>query len=108
MWKLLSISLCASIISTTAMAECDLGELIGYTLIASKTVVATIKEGGQRVDQFDGYNFGWIVVFEDNTGVACTGYNYHYAYRPKAYIFGYGTSLMMCLDSNLYQVARLQ
>jgi hypothetical protein len=87
-----------SLLSSPAFAGCDpdeLGaELAGYTLIVEKRVQG----------EFNGCNFGNLIVFQDNTAVRCMGYSYHYAYRPEAYLFGNGSDYEMCVNGNLFRI----
>jgi len=48
------------------------------------------------------------LVFDDNTGVRCTGYSYNYAYRPDAYIFVNSTLIKMCIEGEWFDVAGLR
>ena len=89
--------------ASPAWAECDLDEVVGYTLIASKTIEGRI-DNGKREDDFEGCDFDRIIVFSDNTGVRCTSYDYSYSYRPDAYIFSDGNSMKMCVDGDFYEV----
>lgn len=88
-------------------ARCDLGRVVGFTLVAKKTIVAYI-EHGSRVDGFNGCNFDRILVFEDNTGLRCAEYNYAYAYRPDAYLFANSTSIKGCIEDEWYDLSRLR
>ena len=90
--------------SVQAFAECELQQLIGYTLVGSKTIGGYLEKG-KRSDDFEGCDFGRMIVFDDNTGVRCTSYSYSYSYRPTAYIFSLGRSaLKMCVEGELYDV----
>ena len=93
--------------SSPALAECDLSELLGYTLIAQKTIDGYI-ENGKRSDDFEGCDFDRIIVFDDNTGVRCMTYSYSYAYRPEASIFANGAVMEMCVDGELYNVGPIR
>ena len=86
---------------------CELDDLIGWTLIARKTIVAWIEQG-VRQDGFQGCRYDRIIVFQDNTGVRCRTYNYMYAYRPTAHIWGDGSSLKLCVQSSLFDVSPLR
>jgi hypothetical protein len=88
-------------------AACNLDRVIGYTLVAKKTVVAFIQDD-KREDSFSGCQFGRVLVFDDNTGVRCTGYSYNYAYRPDAYIFVNSTLIKMCIEGEWFDVAGLR
>ena len=85
----------------------NLDRVIGYTLVAKKTVVAFIQDD-KREDSFSGCEFGRVLVFDDNTGVRCTGYSYNYAYRPDAYIFVNSTLIKMCVEGEWFDVAHLR
>jgi hypothetical protein len=99
-------SLCA--FSMTALADCDLDNLIGYTMVDSKTIDGYI-EHGKRNGDFEGCDFDRIIVFDDNNGVRCTSYNYSYSYRPTAYIFFQGRGFMkMCVEGELYDIAPIR
>jgi hypothetical protein len=102
-WLLIIMSM---VVATPAFAECDLDQVVGYTLIAAKTVDAYI-EHDEKKDGFEGCNFGRIIVFRDGTGVACSSYGYSYAYAPTAYIFANGALLKMCVEGEWYDVRRL-
>jgi hypothetical protein len=97
----------ASCSSSLALADCDLDQFVGMTLIAKKTIDGYIQSG-ERKDEFDGCDFDRTIVFSDQTGVACAGYSYSYAYRPTAFIWSDGTSMKMCVGSNVYAIKRIQ
>ena len=90
-----------------ARAECDLSELVGYKLIAQKTISGYIEDG-KRSDDFEGCDFDRIIVFSDNTGVLCVGYDYSYSFMPDAYIFANGSLMKMCVEDELYDIAPLR
>jgi hypothetical protein len=87
-------------------AECRLDDLIGYTIIAKKTIIGRVDKDG-RHDDFQGCDYGRIIIFDDNTGVACQEYGYEYAYRPDAYIMARGGSIKMCVEGDMYHVGSL-
>ena len=89
--------------STAARAECDLDDVVGYTLVEKKTVDRWVDED-EREDGFSGCSHGRLIIFTDNTAVVCAEYGYQYAYRPDAYIFTDGSDLKMCVDDDLYDV----
>jgi len=105
--KLWSAVAVAVMLTGQARAECDLSELIGYTLLAQKTISGYIQDG-KRGDDFEGCDFDRTIVFDDNTGVRCMTFSYTYSFRPDAYIFASGPgSMKMCVDNELYDVAPL-
>jgi len=93
--------------SAQAFAACRLNRVVGYTLVAAKTVVAKI-ENGNREDGFSGCSYGRILVFDDNTGLRCAEYNYEYAYRPDAFIFIRGGDIKVCIEGYLYDMNPLR
>ena len=99
--------LIASLVSFPALAACDLDRVVGYTLAARKTVVAKI-ENDQREDGFTGCSYNRILVFDDNTGLRCAEYNYHYAYRPEAFIFVNSYSIKACIDGEMMDLQPLR
>src|SRR5262245_18909396 len=93
--------------AASAWAECSLDQFVGYTLVARKTVAGYIQDG-KRGDSFEGCEFGRIIVFDDNTGVACDTYSYSYSYRPTAYIWASKYSLKLCVGGSTYSVSHIR
>ena len=57
------LSACAFVlVSSPAYAECELDDVVGYTLIAAKTIDGYIEKG-QRKDGFEGCDYDRIIVF---------------------------------------------
>ena len=88
-------------------AACNFDRVIGYTLVAKKTVVGFIKDDS-REDGFSGCEYGKVLVFDDNTGVRCTAYSYSYAYRPDAYIFVNSSMIKICIKGEWFDAERLR
>lgn len=100
-----NLSVMAVIVSLPSAAiALDLSELVGYTLVAEKTVEGRIDDGKYE-DGYEGCEFGRVLVFDDKTGVECADYNYDYAYRPDAYIFRRGASYKIVIDDELMDVS---
>jgi hypothetical protein len=89
------------------LATCNLDRVVGYTLVTKK-VVAGYIQNDKKSDEFSGCDFDRILVFDDNTGVRCSGYSYHYAYRPTAYIFVGSSALKLCIDGDWFDAAPLR
>ena len=103
--KLWSVAGLAVMLVGPAEAQCNLSGLVGYTLIAQKTIDGYVQ-GEKRGNDFEGCDFDRIIVFDDNTGVRCMTYSYTYSYRPDAYIFATNLgSMKMCVENELYDVA---
>ncbi len=99
---------CALALASSPALACDLSSLVGYTLIAAKTVDGSIDKDGQRTSDFNGCDYDRVIVFDDGTGVACSQYGYQYAYRPKAYVFARGSALKLCVGSQVYEARHIR
>lgn len=90
---------------TTAQQTCsaDLGELVGWTIAAVKTI-----DG-----EFQGCEFNRVISFTDGSQVRCMSYNYTYSYMPDAVLFARSivykgtkhTLIKMCVEDELYDVS---
>jgi hypothetical protein len=69
---------------------CSVDSMVGWTLIARKTIAGYI-ENGERKGDFEGCDFDRIIVTNDETAVRCTTYSYTYSYRPTAYMWANGS-----------------
>ena len=104
MRRLLTAALALGVSCHAAMA-CDLDQVVGYTLYASKVIQAYIEDG-KRVTGFGGCTRDRILVFTDNTGVRCKETFIQTGTLPKAYLFARDqNNLMLCVGDNLYAVA---
>jgi hypothetical protein len=81
-----------------------LRDLKGYTIIDVLTIVGYQDKDGKSKDEFEGCDFGRVIVFEGNKALTCSGYGYQYAYRPEAVIFGRGGQFKMLVDSEMYDM----
>lgn len=106
--RLLTTIIAAAAMTSPAYADCDdLDDVMGYTLVAKKTVVAHIDDG-KRSEGYSGCTYNRILVFEDNTGLTCASYEYDYAYRPDAYIFVDGSRVKVCIDDETLDMRHLR
>lgn len=64
----------------------ELDDLVGYTIIASKTIDSWHDDDEKDDSSFNGCSHGRVIVFTDNTTLTCAEYGYQYAYRPTAVI----------------------
>ncbi len=89
-------------------AGCDLGQVVGYTLVFAKTIEAYI-EGGRKQRGFQGCQPSRVLVFTDNTGVRCKGVSVQSANLPTAYLFAKTqTDLKLCVGNEMLDVAPAQ
>ena len=92
-----------------------LGDLVGYIVLASKTVDSFIDKGKDKKDGLEGCDYDRVIAFTDGTGVVCRTYSYTYSYRPKAIILAQQvayqgkqfTRLKMLIGDRLYGVGTL-
>lgn len=105
--KLIAVATLVAMSSPAYASDCDLDEVIGWTLIAEKTVDGYFQDGNKK-EGYEGCEHGRVLIFTDGTGVRCNEYTYHYAYRPDAYIFANGASLKACIDDDWVEVAPLR
>lgn len=100
------LALALALASRPAIAICDLSQVVGYTLVASKTVAAYIQDG-KRVAGFEGCARDRVLVFTDNTGVRCMESSVQSAALPTAYLFARNANDMkLCVNDDMYVVAQ--
>jgi hypothetical protein len=82
----------------------DIGDYVGWTIVAKKTIASYVDKDGNSKEQFDGCDFGRRIVFEDQTYLTCQSYGYQYAYRPTAILLVQGGSWVMVVGDNAYRM----
>ncbi|MGV7212513.1 hypothetical protein [Bradyrhizobium sp. UFLA05-112] len=61
--------------------------------------MAGFIQDNERKGEFTGCEYDRILVFDDNTAVRCTSYNYTYSYRPDAYVFmNRSNDIRICIE----------
>jgi hypothetical protein len=89
-----------------ALAECDLSQLIGYTLVLSKTIDGYVLDG-RRVSGFQGCTRDRVLLFSDNTGVRCKETFLQQGNFPRAFLFARNPNDMkLCVEGSIYEVAQ--
>lgn len=81
---LILASLALPTIANADLAD-DLEDLVGYVIVAAKTVEGW-RDGRKKGDEFEGCEHGRVIVFTDGTALTCNTYSYSYSYRPTAVI----------------------
>ena len=87
----------------------DVSNYPGYTIVGTKTIVGYVQEDGSKKtsdDSFEGCDFDRKIIFDDRTYLVCTGYSYHYAYRPEATLLTNGSSWVMIVDDEAFEMRR--
>ena len=102
-WRRLVFGVILAVAPSIAQASCDIDDLLGYTVIAKKTISARI-DNGVKTEDYQGCEYGRIIVFSDGTGVKCQTYTYTYAYMPTAYIVTNGAGSKLCVENELVAV----
>jgi hypothetical protein len=102
----LALALLLVTVSAFAVMNDRLGSLIGYTIIASKTIAGYQDKNGKRGDSFEGCDFDRVIIFDDNKILTCATYGYEYSYRPTAIILSNGSSFKMIVGENVYDMRR--
>jgi hypothetical protein len=104
--RFLTVVLALGMLARPALAECDLGRVVGYQLVFAKVIEGYV-EGGKRVNGFTGCNRDRVLVFTDGTGVRCKDVDVASANLPTAYLFAKTQNDMkLCVGDALYDVAR--
>ena len=84
--KKIFITLILLSISAQADLADELDNLIGYTIVDSKTIKGWYDDDEKGNGAFKGCKYGRVIVFTDNKSLTCAEYGYQYAYRPTAII----------------------
>lgn len=96
-----------SFITTSVCANVadKLSNLVGYTIVASKTITGWYKANGKKHDSFEGCDYGRVIIFDDNTTLTCNGYNYQYEDQPTAVILSNNLSIRMVVGNHIYHMS---
>ena len=84
----------------------DLEQLTGYSIAATKTIVGYRDEDGKTGTDFQGCQYGRKIIFDDNTYLTCSEYNYQYSYRPKVVLLTDGSQIKMVVGDHIYNMRR--
>lgn len=99
-----------SVVSNSAMAGLadNLSQLVGYTIIDSKTIKGWYDADDSEIEggAFKGCKYGRVIVFTDNKILKCSQYGYQYAYRPTAVILSNGSQYKMIVEDEIYDMRR--
>ena len=89
-----------------AGCEIDISDYVGWQIIYSGTVTGYIDENGKKEDDFDGCEYGRILIVDYTKKITCAEYNYAYAFHPDIVVLSNGRSLEACIDDEMYDVRR--
>jgi hypothetical protein len=102
-WSL--VVLVGTLASLRVANAVDIADYVGWTVVAKKTIVGYVDQDGKSDSSFQGCNFYRKIVFDDQTYLTCTGYGYHYAYRPDATILHKGSSWKIIVDGESFDMS---
>lgn len=102
------LSAALAVFSSHAIAGCriDISHYVGWQIIYSGTVTGYIDDKGKEQDEFEGCEYGRVLIIDYAKSVKCAEYNYAYAYRPDIVILANGSSMKACIDGEMYDVVR--
>ena len=103
---LVVIALFVITIAAFAGVADKLSNLIGYTIVDSKTIKGWYDEDEREEGAFKGCKNGRVVIFTDNKILKCAQYGYQYAYRPTAVILSNGSQFKMIVEDEVYDMVR--
>ena len=78
------VTILAAMVVYADLAD-DLDDLVGYTIIASKTIERW-HDDEEGDDSFNGCSHGRVIEFTDGSTLTCAEYGYQYVFRPTAVI----------------------
>ena len=82
----------------------ELERLVGFTIIASKTIAGYQDKNGKLQEGVIGCDFDRVIVFDDNKMLTCAAIGYETAFRPTAIILSDGTKFKMIVGNEIYEM----
>ena len=97
-----------AVFAVPAEAGCkiDVSDYVGWQIIYSGTVTGYIDENGKREDDFEGCEYGRILIVDYSKKATCVEYSYAYAFQPDIVVLSNGHSLKACIDNEIYDIQR--
>lgn len=83
----------------------DLEHYEGWCIIAVKKISGYYDEGEGVEEGFKGCKYHRLIIFDDGTFVRCLEYGYQYKYRPTAILMSDGSSAIMIVGDEFYDIA---
>ncbi len=94
----------AYIVGAEAGCEVDISEYVGWQIQSSGTVTGYIDEKGEEIDEFEGCDYGRVLIIDYSSTVTCEDYGYSYAYMPDIVIMSNGPRSEACIDGDMYDI----
>lgn len=98
----------AACFANEALAGCeiDVSDYVGWQIVYAGAVTGYIDEDGVEQDDFEGCEWGRVLIVDYTKAVTCNEYSYAYAYNPDIVILSNGSSMEACIDDEIYDVRR--
>ena len=106
LFRRVSLALVTASFLGTAKAGCviDVSDYVGWQIIFAGTVTGHIDEDGREVDEFEGCDYGRVLIIDYTMAIECAEYSYSYAYHPDIVILSDGNSFVACIDDEVFDV----
>ena len=94
--------------NTAANARCemDVSDYVGWQIIYAGTVTGYIDDRGVEKDDFEGCEYGRVLIIDYSMAVTCATYLYSYSYYPDIVILSNGTRMEACINNEMYDIQR--
>ncbi|MDE2717752.1 MAG: hypothetical protein OXI33_12185 [Chloroflexota bacterium] len=86
--------------------EVDISNYVGWQIVYSGTVTGYISEDGREESDFEGCEYGRVLIVDYLMQVTCAEYSYSYAFHPDIVILSNGPVLKACIDDEMYDISR--
>ena len=95
-----------SLSNTPVLANCevDISDYVGWQIIYSGFVTGYIDENGIEQDDFEGCEWGRVLIIDHSEIVICAEYNYSYSYYPNIVILANRDSMAACINDDIYDI----
>ena len=93
-----------SFLFSYSYASCDISRYTGWKIMYSGTVTGYIDENGKEEDDFEGCDYGRVLIVDYTQQVTCAEYGYSYAFHPDIVIISNGSSMKACIDDEMYDI----
>ena len=92
--------------AVNAGCRTDISSYVGWEIIYSGRVTGYINENGEKVDAFEGCEYGRVLIVDYSKSITCAEYNYSYGYLPDIVIMSNGFNMEACIADEMFDVRR--
>ena len=89
-----------------AGCEVDIADYVGWQIIYAGEVTGYLDEDGMEHDDFEGCDWGRVLIVDYTKAVKCNEYGYAYAYHPDIIILSNGSSMEACIDGEMFDIRK--